>query len=121
MRTLAVVLVVGLALVALAPSAHAAPLSEDDKIEALIRTVDQLKGATFVRNGSTYDCHDAAKHMRDKWKWKKDVIHSARDFIVVAASFSTQTGKPYLIRWQDGRELKSAEFLATELRKLEAP
>ena len=116
MRTLAL----ALALVLLAPLVRAAPLSEDDKIEALIRTVDQLKGATFVRNGSSYDCHEAASHLREKWKWKKELVHSARDFIVVAGSFSTQTGKPYLIRFSDGREIKSAEFLAAELKKLEA-
>ena len=95
------------------------PLSEDEKIESLIRAVDQLKDATFVRNGKDYDCHAAAKHMRDKWEHGKDQIKSAKDFIEKAASKSLASGKPYLIKFKDGREVESGAFLAEELKKLE--
>jgi hypothetical protein len=98
--------------------AHAA--SEDDKIEALIRAVDGLSDVQFIRNGKSYDAHAAAQHMRDKWKWKRSEIKTARDFIEIAASRSTETGKPYVIRWKDGHEQFSAEFLERELKKLEA-
>src|SRR5438552_2485380 len=74
----------------------------------------------FIRNGKSYDAHAAAQHMRDKWKWKKSEIKTARDFIDVAASRSTETGKPYVIRWKDGHEQFSAAFLERELKKLEA-
>jgi hypothetical protein len=93
---------------------------EDAKIEALIRAVASLKDAQFIRNGKSYDAVEAAQHLRDKWKWKKSDIKTARDFIDIAASRSTETGQPYKIRWKDGRELFSAEFLERELKKLEA-
>jgi hypothetical protein len=60
--------------------AHAAPQGETQKIEALIALVADLKDAVFVRNGKDYDCREAAKHMRDKWKWKQDEMKTPRDF-----------------------------------------
>jgi len=94
-------------------------LSEDQKIEALIRTIDGMKDAVFVRNGSAYDGPAAASHLRDKWRWKKSEVKTARDFIRVCASVSSQTGQPYLVRWKDGRVEKSADFLAAALDRLE--
>ena len=94
-------------------------LTEVEKIEHLIRTVDELKDATFIRNGKEYDCHAAAKHMRDKWEHGKDQIKTASDFIEKAASKSIASGKPYLIRFKDGREVQSGTFLRDELKKLE--
>jgi hypothetical protein len=64
------------------------PLTEDQKIAMLIKTVERLKDATFIRNGTEHDCHAAAKHMRDKWDHRKE----------------------YLIRFKDGREVESGAF-----------
>src|ERR1051325_1945796 len=69
-------------------------LSEDQKIEALINTIDHLSDATFIRNGREYDCHAAAKHMRDKWNYGKKEIKTAEDFIEKAASKSSISGQP---------------------------
>src|SRR4029079_18266122 len=80
--------------------AHAAPQGETQKIEALIALVAGLDDAVFVRNGKGYDCREAAKHMRDKWKWKQDEMKSARDFIRVVASTSSQSGEPYWIQFK---------------------
>ena len=52
----------------LASQAQAAPLSEPQKIEALITSVEQLKGAVFIRNGSEYSGAQAAHHLRMKWE-----------------------------------------------------
>jgi hypothetical protein len=35
------------------------------------------------------------------------------------ASVSSTTGKPYLIRFGNGREVKSSDYLLAELKKLE--
>jgi len=43
----------------------------------------------------------------------------ARDFIEKVASTSGTSGKPYLIRFNDGREIRSREYLLAELQKLE--
>jgi len=94
-------------------------MTETEKIESLIRTVDALEDAVFIRNGTEYNCHAAAEHMRAKWNWKKNEIKTARDFIRVAATSSSMSGKDYLIRFKDGREVKSADFLLAELAKIE--
>lgn len=96
------------------------PLTEDEKIEALIRSVDELKDATFIRNGKEYDCHAAAKHMRDKWDYGRKHIKTAGDFIDKVASKSSMSGKSYHIRFKDGRDVESGTFLHDELNKIES-
>ena len=39
---------------------------EKKKIEFLISSVENLKGAKFIRNGSEYDGKEAAEHLRMK-------------------------------------------------------
>lgn len=96
-------------------------LTETQKIEALIAQIENLKGAVFIRNDAEYTGRQAAKHMRDKWQWKKKKIKSARDFITVAASKSSSSGRPYIIRFKKTGEVKCGEYLLKELKKLESP
>ncbi len=93
---------------------------EKAKIEALIGTVESLNGATFVRNGSDYDAKSAAKFLRGKWQSNDKEIKTAADFIAKAASVSSTTGKPYLIRFKDGTQTKCGDYLTARLKKLEA-
>ncbi len=95
-------------------------LSERQKIERLMKHVETLTDAVFVRNDTEHTCLEAAEHMRDKWKWKNREISTARDFIRIAATKSSVSGKPYLIRFKDGREVKCGEYLAGELERIEA-
>ena len=94
-------------------------LAEEAKIKRLITAVEKLKDATFVRNGQEHSAREAADHMRRKWKSNEGSIKTARDFIRVAATASGISGKPYLIRYKDKTEVKSAEFLTKELEKIE--
>ena len=100
--------------------AEAEPLSEKQKIEVLISTVENLKNAVFVRNGTEHDAAAAGKHLRDKWAHDRKNIATARDFIVRVGSGSSITGSPYLIRFRDGREVKTGDFFLAELQRLEA-
>src|SRR5215470_6621461 len=100
--------------------AQTMPLSEKDKIEALINLVSQLKTAKFVRNGWTYSADTAATFLRLKWQANDAVVKTARDSIDRIGSVSGTSGKPYLIRLNDGTEVHSREFLLAELKKLEA-
>jgi hypothetical protein len=93
--------------------------AETQKIEALISRASSLKDAQFVRNGSSYSAHEAAIFLRRKWQANDSVVRSARDFIDKVASFSGTSGKPYLIRFKDGKEIKSREFFLDELEKIE--
>ena len=69
--------------------------------------------------------HHRAKHARRgiddrrKWEVNESSAKTARDFIEKVASISGTSGKPYLIRLKDGKEIPSREFLAAELQKIE--
>jgi hypothetical protein len=99
--------------------AQALDPAEKQKIETLIKQVRALKDASFIRNGSSYSADYAATFLRRKWQANESNVKTARDFIDKVASFSGTLGKPYLIRFNDGREIKSREFLVAELRKIE--
>ena len=103
------------------PPLPAPRLSEAAKIQALIHSVEVLPGAVFIRNGSEYDGHKAADHMRMKLKYAGDKVQTAEQFIDLLATGSSMSGKPYHIRFADGRTVESAVFFHEQLRKLEAP
>ena len=93
--------------------------SEKQKIETLITQVANLKDAKFVRNGSSYNADSAAVFLRRKWRANESDVKTARDFIDKVASFSSTSGKPYVIRFKDGGEMKSRDFLLSQLKKLD--
>ena len=100
--------------------AQSLPAVEKQKIEALIKHVGDLKDAKFIRNGSTYEPSSAVRFLRGKWDANAAEVKTARDFIDKVASMSGTSGKPYLIRFKDGKEIKSGEFLLAELKKIES-
>ena len=99
--------------------AQTLPNTEKQKIETLIKQVANLKDAKFVRNGSAYNADSAATFLRRKWEANESEVKTARDFIDKVASFSGTSGKPYLIRFKDGGEIKSRDFLLAQLKKLD--
>jgi len=96
-------------------------LTEDQKIESLIKIVSELKDAKFIRNGKEHDAKAAAEHLRKKWDYARKEIKTARDFIEKIATKSYIGDKPYLIRFKDGREVKSADYLSERLKEIENP
>ena len=102
--------------------AHAQTLTpaERQKIEALIQHVGELKEAKFIRNGWSYSVSTAVRFLRGKWEANDGQVKTAREFIDKIASFSGTSGKPYLIRLKDGKEIPSREFLTTELQRIES-
>ncbi len=100
--------------------AQTLPNSEKQKIEALIKQIANLKDAKFVRNGSAYNANSAAVFLRRKWEANESEVKTALDFIDKVASFSGTSGKPYLIRFKDGGEIKSRDFLLAQLKKLDS-
>ncbi len=88
---------------------------ERQKIEALIGAVEGLDNAQFIRNGKAYGASAAARFLRGKWKERQEAVRSAEDFIDKVAAFSSTTGKPYLIRFSDGREMPTADFFRSFL------
>jgi hypothetical protein len=100
--------------------AQSTPEPEKAKIEVLIKRVSELQDAKFVRNGAEYDVKSAVRFLRGKWKAHDKEVKTARDFVDKVASSSGTSGKPYLIRFKEGREIPSREFLLVELKKQDA-
>ena len=100
-------------------SASDLPSAEKKKIEVLIFEVERMTDAVFIRNGKQYSAELAGEFLRRKWKSRRSEVHSAADFIDKVASSSSTTGKPYSIRWSDGKERLSAEFFRAKLSLLE--
>jgi hypothetical protein len=100
------------------PSAADAPrIAEAPQIEFLIRSVEQLPNATFVRNGTPYDARTAADHLRMKWREAGDRIQTVDDFIRVCGAKSWMSGRPYEIRFADGKTVSSEAFLRAKLKE----
>ena len=105
-----------------AMAAHAAPPAHElSRIERLIRFVESQKDMIFIRNGSEYSSADAGKFLRGKMEAMGSEVTTARDFIERIATKSSMSGKPYHVKFADGRMIPAAQFLAEELKRIEAP
>jgi Family of unknown function (DUF5329) len=103
------------------PEVMAAPApQEQSRIERLIRAVEARKDMTFIRNGSEYDCADAAKFLRGKLEAMGQQVSTAREFIERIASKSSMSGEPYHVKFADGKTMLASQFLTEELKRLEA-
>jgi hypothetical protein len=100
------------------PAMH---LTEAAKIQALISSIEQLKGAVFIRNGSEYDGAKAAAHLRRKLDYAGSKVKTAEQFIDHLATGSSMSGKPYKIRFADGHSVESAVYFREQLRRIETP
>jgi hypothetical protein len=116
---LACLLALMLPLAAVASTGNAVVLSEKQKIEALISSVEKLPNAVFIRNGSEYDGAQAASHLRLKWKNAGKRIKTAEDFIRLCATGSSMSGKEYQIKFAEGRTVSSQQFFHDQLRRIE--
>ena len=106
-------------LMALQAVAAAPPPHEQSRIDKLIRFVEAQKGMKFVRNGTEYECGDAAKFLRGKLESMGDDIKTAREFIERIATKSSMSGQPYRVKFADGKTMLASQFLGDELKRLE--
>jgi len=103
-----------LTLAAVVQAGELAPV-ENARIEYLIAAIGALPGAQFVRNGTAYDAAAAVEHLRLKLRFAGARVKTAEDFILYCASESSVSGRPYEIRFADGRVVPSAQFLQQKL------
>jgi hypothetical protein len=100
-------------------AAVAAPLSPAARIEidGLMSTLES-SGCEFNRNGTWYSGTDAKSHLLRKLKYLEDrgLVQSAEEFIVLAASASSVSGTPYLVRCGDGAAVRSGTWLLAQLQ-----
>ena len=90
---------------------------EKEKIQYLISSVENLKGAKFIRNGTEHDGKEAVAHLQMKLLKAGRMVQTADDFIRLCASKSFITGKPYMIRLSDGKTVKSEEYFREKLKE----
>jgi hypothetical protein len=100
-------------------SAVAATLSENQKIDALIHSIEVLPGAHFIRNGKSYDGAAAADHLRMKRRYGGSRIKTANDFITNCASRSSMSGEPYRIQLANGSTITAESFFRAKLKRIE--
>ena len=94
--------------------------SEIDELIAFVRN----SGSRFIRNGTEYSAAEGADHLRDKLNRAGDRVKTTEDFIDGVASKSSVSGKPYLVKFADGRTQPAGDWLRkhlTELRKKKQP
>lgn len=100
--------------------AQAAPLSSQSQAE-IAHLFDFLSKSSceFQRNGSWYAASKAAEHIRNKYDYliKRELINSAEEFIELAASKSSISGKDYQVKCADQVTISSAKWFSQELAR----
>jgi Family of unknown function (DUF5329) len=99
----------------------AAPLSPAARteIDGLMSRLE-ASGCEFNRNGTWHAAAEAKSHLLRKLKYleDKDLVQSTEQFIELAASNSSTTGQPYLVRCANGATVRSSTWLLTQLKAM---
>jgi hypothetical protein len=102
-----------------ASTAHAATLSEPEKISRLLHIVE-TSDVIFIRQGKKYNGAEARQHLERKLKAAGKRDGTARDFIRYIASRSSRTGETYYVKLPDGKQLPAGQWLGGKLDAMEA-
>ena len=97
----------------------AAPVRAE--IDALLVRLE-ASGCRFNRNGAWYGGREARQHLLQKLDYieRRGSVASTEQFIELAASRSSASGKPYRVQCRDGAPVDSAVWLNRELGTLRA-
>ncbi len=94
---------------------------EEKKIDYLLNEIKQLD-VVFIRNNSEHSPEEAVSHLRMKlkraqnsWFAPAKETWTAELFIDNIASKSSISGKPYFIKFKNGRSVKAGEWLKERL------
>jgi hypothetical protein len=93
-------------------------LTEKQKIEYLIKSIENLDGAQFLRNNEYHTPKEAGEHLRLKLSKAGSSIKTAKQFIDNIATKSSMSGKPYKIMLKGGKIVESKVFLYQKLNEL---
>ena len=101
--------------------ADPAPPAARAEINALLTKL-QTSACEFNRNGTWYGADQARSHLQTKLNYLEDhnAVQTAEQFIDLAASGSSMSGKPYLVRCGASVPVESKVWLTTELKALRA-
>ena len=105
--------------IALAAST-AAPVRAE--IDALLQKL-QASGCQFARNGTWYSGAEARDHLLRKLEYieGRSSVQSTEQFIELAASKSSSSGKPYQVRCANESPVESRLWLTRQLSGMRRP
>lgn len=89
--------------------------SLEQTIDYLLHHVEASK-VTLIRKGKEHTPAEAVSHIKEKYDHFKEEIKRPEDFIRLSASKSLLTGKPYLVRTPDGKEMHLDAWLTEALK-----
>jgi hypothetical protein len=87
------------------------------EIESLLSAVAG-SSCTFIRNGTSHLPADARDHMKLKYDHLRKRIHTAEDFIEMAGSQSSLSGRPYLVECAGAPQRRTRDWLLERLAAL---
>ena len=92
------------------------------EIDALLARF-QASGCQFSRNGSWHDGAEARTHLLRKLDYieGKTTVQSTEQFIELAASRSSSSGKPYLVKCGAQAPVSSQAWLTQQLATIRGP
>jgi hypothetical protein len=92
------------------------------EIDALLAALGS-SGCEFYRNGTWHNGTEARKHLLTKLNYleKRNAVKTTEDFIELAASSSSMSGKPYQVRCPGSKTVESKEWLHSQLKLVRAP
>jgi hypothetical protein len=106
-----------------APAIVAAPLppAARAEVDALLSRLE-ASACEFGRNGSWYPATEAKAHLLRKLGYLEDkgLVQTAEQFIERAASGSSVTGEPYLVRCGSDAPVQSGAWLRAQLKAMRA-
>jgi hypothetical protein len=102
-------------------AAQAPSVATTREIAQLFSALDQ-SNCQFYRNGSWYDASKASAHLRRKYDYllKRGLVKSAESFIELAASRSSMSGDPYLVKCGNAVPVESKAWFIEKLREVRA-
>jgi hypothetical protein len=92
--------------------------SEKEKIDYLLEALEN-SNLIFIRNGDEYSSKEARAHIQKKFEYAGNRITNSDQFITYLATKSSISGKPYYVKYPDGRKVQSSIWMRELLNKLE--
>jgi len=106
-----------------AAAATAAPLAPAARaeVDALLSRLE-ASGCEFNRNGTWHKAAEVKPHLLRKLKYLEDrgAVQTTEQFIELAASGSSMTGEPYLVKCGNAAAVRSAAWLSSQLQAMRA-
>ncbi|MFH1980679.1 MAG: DUF5329 domain-containing protein [Pseudomonadota bacterium] len=110
-----------LILIAFVLSAHPLPAIGSGPGEEIAHLLAYLKdsGCSFYRNGSWHSAGEAVAHLNTKYGYleKRGLADTAEKFIDRAATKSSISGDPYMVKCANAAPVPSAAWFDAELKR----